>query len=97
MGFRFTKKTGETIRAAGALSTVGLSFVLAIVIGAWLGRVLDGWLGTEPWLFILCFFFGLAAGILNVYRTVSRAFPPSRPPTRPAPPPGNGGCGGDDR
>jgi F0F1-type ATP synthase assembly protein I len=34
--------------------------------------VLDSWLGTSPWLFLLGFFLGLAAGILNVYRTASR-------------------------
>jgi len=60
------------MRALGALSTVGLSFVLAIVIGVWFGRLLDGWLGTSPWMFVLFFFLGLAAGILNVYRTTSR-------------------------
>lgn len=59
----------DTVRTLGALSTVGLSFVLAIVLGAWFGRLLDRWLGTSPWLFIVFFFLGLAAGILNVYRT----------------------------
>ena len=63
---------GDAWRAVGALSTVGLSFVLAIVLGAWFGRVLDSWLGTSPWLFVLFFFLGLAAGVLNVYRTTSR-------------------------
>ena len=66
------KTSADTVRTIGALSTVGLSFVLAIVLGAWFGRVLDNWLGTSPWLFILFFFLGLAAGILNVYRTTSK-------------------------
>ena len=83
--FRLTKNAGATIRTTGALSSVGLSFVLAIVLGAWLGRVLDRWIGTAPLFFILFFFVGLAAGVLNVYRTVSRAFPPSG--ARPEPPP----------
>jgi F0F1-type ATP synthase assembly protein I len=78
----FSKNTGEALRAAGSLSTVGLAFVLALVIGFWFGTVLDDWLGTKPVLTIVFFFFGLAAGILNVVRTVSRAFP-----ARPAPPP----------
>ena len=73
----FTKDTGETLRAAGALSTVGLAFVLALVIGFWFGTVLDRWLGTKPVLTIVFFFFGLAAGILNVYRIVSQAYPTS--------------------
>jgi len=66
------KSRADTLRTIGALSTVGLSFVLAIVIGAWFGRTLDIWLGTSPWLFIVFFFLGLAAGILNVYRTTKK-------------------------
>jgi F0F1-type ATP synthase assembly protein I len=87
MGTRFTKSTGETLRAAGALSTVGLAFVLALVIGFWFGTVLDGWLGTRPVFTIVFFFLGLAAGILNVYRIVSQAYPrPLAPPPAGRPP-----------
>jgi F0F1-type ATP synthase assembly protein I len=66
------KPLSETVRTLGALSTVGFSFVFAIVIGAWLGWMADKWLGTTPWLFFLGFAMGLAAGILNVYRTSNR-------------------------
>ena len=59
------------MRAIGALSAVGFAFVLAIVIGFWFGRVLDSWFPPVAPLFsILFFFLGLAAGILNVYRTM---------------------------
>jgi ATP synthase protein I len=70
-----TKNAGEALRAAGALSTVGLSFVLALGMGFWLGTALDRWLGTKPLFTIVCFFLGLAAGVLNVYRIVSQAYP----------------------
>ena len=66
------KPLSDSMRTLGALSTVGFSFVLAIVIGAWFGWLLDKWLGTSPWLFLLFFVFGLAAGILNVYRTAGK-------------------------
>jgi F0F1-type ATP synthase assembly protein I len=66
------KSAADTMRTLGALSTVGLSFVLAIVLGAWFGWLLDRWLGTSPWLFFLFFVLGLAAGILNVYRTAAK-------------------------
>jgi ATP synthase protein I len=58
----------ENIRLIGQLSTVGLSFVFALVLGFGGGYFLDGWLGTSPWLAFLGFFLGMAAGILNVYR-----------------------------
>jgi ATP synthase protein I len=63
----------ENIRLIGQLSTVGLSFVLAIVMGFGGGYLLDGWLGTTPWLTFLGFFIGIAAGITNVYRVMQLA------------------------
>jgi ATP synthase protein I len=84
MSPRFTKNTGEALRAAGALSTVGLAFVIALALGFWLGTVVDRFLGTKPAFTIVFFFLGLAAGILNVYRIVSQAYPTS---ARPAAPP----------
>ena len=70
----------ENIRLIGQLSTVGLSFVFAIVLGFGGGFLLDGWLGTKPWLTFLGFFVGLAAGILNVYRIMQIA---TKPPQKP--------------
>jgi ATP synthase protein I len=62
---------GRALRNIGALSAVGLSFVMAVVIGAAIGYVLDRWLGTSPWLFLICFFLGVAAGMRAVFRTVA--------------------------
>ncbi|HSP91953.1 MAG TPA: AtpZ/AtpI family protein [Vicinamibacterales bacterium] len=92
MGLYSSKGVGEALRAAGALSTVGLAFVFALVIGFWFGTVLDGWFGTKPVLTLLFFFLGLIAGILNVFRIVSQAHP-----KRPAAPPPQAGRTPDDR
>ncbi|MDQ3170087.1 MAG: AtpZ/AtpI family protein [Acidobacteriota bacterium] len=60
----------NTIRTIGALSTVGFSFVLAVIIGAAAGWWLDRLFGFEkyPVFFLLFFVLGLVAGILNVFR-----------------------------
>jgi ATP synthase protein I len=60
--------TAETMRTLGQLGSVGLSFVLSIVIGVGLGLVIDRWIGTGHWGFFLGFFLGLIAGVMNVYR-----------------------------
>jgi ATP synthase protein I len=62
----------EKAQSIGALSTVGLSFVLAIALGAWFGYLIDSWLGTGPWFFLLFFILGMVAGALNVYRTATK-------------------------
>ena len=62
----------DSFRTIGALSTVGISFVLAIVIGFACGYYLDKWLGSGPWLLLVFTVFGLVAGIMNVYRTAGR-------------------------
>lgn len=59
-----------TLKTLGQLSTVGLSFVLALVMGFGGGYWLDQQLGSKPWLSFLGFFLGLAAGVLNVYRVL---------------------------
>ncbi len=46
----------------------GVEVFSALVVGVGLGLLLDRWLGTWPWLFLLMFVMGSVAGILNVYR-----------------------------
>jgi F0F1-type ATP synthase assembly protein I len=59
------------LRGLGPLSAVGFAFVLAIVIGFFAGYGLDSWLGTSPVFTIVFFFFGVAAGVVNVVRTAA--------------------------
>jgi F0F1-type ATP synthase assembly protein I len=63
----------STWQLIGQLSTIGMSFVFALVLGFGAGFWLDGVLGTKPWLAFIGFFFGLAAGVLNVYRVMQLA------------------------
>ena len=47
-------------------------FVAAVGVGTIIGFILDSWFGTKPWLIIIFFFLGAAAGMLNVIRTAKR-------------------------
>jgi ATP synthase protein I len=40
----------------------------AVIVGGAIGWGLDKWLGSTPWLFLLFFVLGFAAGVLNVVR-----------------------------
>jgi ATP synthase protein I len=55
------------LRTLGTLSTVGISVVVAIAIGVFIGLKLDKWLGTDPWFFFIFLFFGIVAGFRNIY------------------------------
>lgn len=45
---------------------------VALVIGLLMGWYLDRLFGTEPWLMLLFFIFGLAAGFKNVIRLAQK-------------------------
>ena len=62
-----------TLQLIGQLSSIGMSFVFALVLGFGGGYWLDNVLGTKPWLSFIGFFLGLAAGVLNVYRVLQLA------------------------
>ena len=62
----------EVMRTFGQVGTLGLSFVIALAIGVGLGTWLDRLTGWKPVFFIVFFILGFAAGVLNVYRTISR-------------------------
>lgn len=78
MSAGFNKSDANMLRTAYELSAGLLSFVLALGIGWWVGQWLDGRFATGPWLTVVFVLFGLAAGSLNVYRTMSRFMGPAR-------------------
>ncbi len=62
---------GKSLTGFGQAFRIGTEMIAGIGIGVGIGVWLDRWLGTGPWLLILFFFLGSAAGMLNVYRAAS--------------------------
>jgi ATP synthase protein I len=77
--------TAETDRgvtsksAMGYALRVGVELVAGLVVGGGMGWLLDMWLGTGPFLLILFFFLGAAAGMLNVWRATRSMNQPDTP------------------
>ena len=56
----------------GSAFKLGTELVAAVVVGTIIGFILDNWFGTKPWLIIIFFFLGAAAGMLNVIKAANR-------------------------
>ena len=56
----------------GMAMRVGVELVAGLAVGGGIGWLLDGWLGTSPFLLLLFVVLGAAAGMLNVYRMAMR-------------------------
>ena len=56
----------------GKALKISTELVAAVVVGTTLGYILDNWFDTKPLLTICFFIIGVAAGILNVFRSAKR-------------------------
>ena len=56
----------------GSAFKLGTELVSAVLVGTIIGFILDTWFDTKPWLIIIFFFLGSAAGMLNVIKTAKR-------------------------
>lgn len=65
--------------AMGQGMRVATEMVAGVIVGGVLGWYLDQWFGTKPWLFILFFLIGTAAGMINVIRQVATGKTPPAP------------------
>lgn len=61
---------GPSIGGAGV--QVGVELVAGVIGGGLIGYGLDHWLETWPLFFLVFFFLGAAAGMLNAWRYISR-------------------------
>jgi ATP synthase protein I len=66
-----SKGDEQPMSGLGLAFRVGIELVAALAVGVGIGWLLDRWLGTKPWLMVVFFFLGSAAGMLNVWRAMS--------------------------
>ena len=53
----------------GMALKLSTEMVAAVLVGTIIGYILDSWFDSKPWLIIIFFFVGTAAGITNVVRS----------------------------
>ena len=63
---------GRNAASLGKALKISTELVAAVVVGSTIGFLLDSWFGTKPLLTIFLFFIGVAAGILNVFRSAKK-------------------------
>ncbi len=66
-------------KSLGVLSSIGISVVLAIIIGVLIGRWLDDLFGTSPVFFFIFLFIGIVAGFRNIFVIVKREIKKDEP------------------
>ena len=69
-----TKKESDGSNAAslGKALKISTELVASVVVGSTIGFLLDNWFDTKPLLTICFFIMGVAAGILNVFRSAKK-------------------------
>ena len=68
------QKDSKSSNAAslGKALKISTELVAAVVVGSTIGFLLDNWFDTKPLLTICFFFMGVAAGILNVFKSAKK-------------------------
>ena len=67
------KENGSSNAASlGKALKISTELVAAVVVGSTIGFLLDNWFDTKPLLTICFFIMGVAAGILNVFRSAKK-------------------------
>ena len=66
------KNRGSNTASLGKALKISTELVAAVFVGSAIGFLLDNWFDTKPLLMICFFFMGVAAGILNVFKSAKK-------------------------
>ena len=64
-------KVKKSPKAYSIASRVAVELVVAPVMGVFIGRFIDGWLGTKPFGLAIFVFLGAGAGLANAIRVLN--------------------------
>ena len=66
------KKEDELIRQLGLLTVIPILLAVGPLVGMFIGDLLDGWLGTEPYLMYLFIVLGFVSAGKETYKLIKR-------------------------
>ena len=66
------KKSSSNAASLGKALKISTELVAAVVVGSTIGFILDSWFDTKPVLTICFFLIGVAAGMLNVFKSAKK-------------------------
>ena len=62
----------EIIRGLSILTSLGVTMATCILIGLWIGKVLDNAMGTSPWMLLIFLIFGIMAAIKSMFGIIMK-------------------------
>tara|TARA_B100001996_G_C18557581_1_gene553332 strand:- start:485 stop:781 length:297 start_codon:yes stop_codon:yes gene_type:complete len=66
------KNQGTNAASLGKALKISTELVASVFVGTIIGFLLDSWFDTKPLLTVSFFFMGVAAGILNVFKSAKK-------------------------
>jgi ATP synthase protein I len=66
------KSRGSNVTSVGKALKISTELVASVVVGSTIGFLLDNWFDTKPLLTICFFIMGVAAGIINVFKSAKK-------------------------
>lgn len=66
------KETRAILQAMSLITTMGISIVVCVGMGVFVGWLLDGWLNTSPWLIFVFTLLGVVAAFKTMFELFKR-------------------------
>ena len=70
--FGMQKSVKKPWKQYGRYGSLGIELILSMAVGYYIGRWLDGKVGSAPWLAVIGFLVGVYAGFRQIFRAAKR-------------------------